>query len=154
MKRTRASVIWTVLGILVLTLLGVSTSLVLAGQAGSPATDDTWVADVDTGQGGGDLYSASLSAATPVTAYMPLIFRNYFTAFTYQDNFDSTSSGWPYGSGKFDYGYKTDGDGSKVYHFRMDTQDDIAFVTGPGLVAGNFDYTAWIRHATFEQPKK
>jgi hypothetical protein len=154
MKRTRASAFWVALGILVLALLGISTSLVLANQAAPTAGEDTWVADVDTGDSGQDLSDGSISASSALTWYMPLTSQGYFNTFSYFDDFQNTGSGWPYGSDEFDYGYRTDGDTSKVYHFRMNTEDDIAFVTGPGLVGGNFDYTAWIRHATFEQPKK
>jgi hypothetical protein len=30
--------------------------------------------------------------------YMPTVFRNWFTPYTYQDDFSNWSSGWPYGS--------------------------------------------------------
>jgi len=152
MKRRRASAFWTALGVLVLALLGISTSLVLANQAGPTAVENTSIADVSTGQGGQQLYAAPIAASEPLTVYFPQTSQRYFEWFTYQDDFEETNTGWPYGSGDYDYGYKTDGDGSGVYHFRMDTEDDIAFVTGLGTAAGDFDYRADIRLATFEQP--
>jgi hypothetical protein len=153
MTRARTFRVWILFGIVLLALAGVSTSLVLASQTGSAPATDTWGAAADTAESR-DPYAAPLAASAALTMRLPLVSRYAFTPFSYSDDFQSTGSGWPYGSGEFDYGYRTDGDSSKVYHFRMDDEDDIAFVTGPGRVAGNFDYTAWVRLATFEQPKK
>ncbi len=86
-------------------------------------------------------------------AYFPLVSRNYFVPFTYEDAFGDLGSGWPYGGSPFAYGYKHDGDGSDVYHIRLEDEGDLAFVTGPSWVGGDFEYIASVRRSTTEQPK-
>ena len=108
MKHTRGSTFWAALGILVLSLLAISATLVLAKQTAPSATEDTWIADAGAGQGGRDLYDGTLAASTPVTVYMPLMFLHEFEAFSYLENFDNPDDSWPYGSGFFDYGYRKD----------------------------------------------
>jgi hypothetical protein len=86
------------------------------------------------------------------SVYIPLARHRYFTAFGFTDDFEDVSSGWPWGSSPFDYGYRTDSDGSKVYHVRLEDEGDLAFVTGPPHVAGNFEYHAQMRR-TGDHPK-
>lgn len=87
-------------------------------------------------------------------AFMPLVNIGWFVPRIYQDGFENVNSGWPWGSGDFDYGYKTDPDGAKVYHVRMDGQEDIVFVTGPAKTMGEYEYRAIMRRATTEQPRQ
>lgn|GEM_PF-5082767 len=88
------------------------------------------------------------------TIYLPIVNKNYFDPYTYQDDFSNWGSGWAWGTSPFVYGYKQDGDGSRVYHVRLDDQYETAFITGPSHKAyalGNFEYVAWIRR-TEEMP--
>jgi hypothetical protein len=153
MKRACVSRAWLMPGLLFfVVLLCVSVSQVLASSAKPAAPgDDVVVADV--GLESNPIRSfAQVTMTSPYTMYFGYVTKNGFTAFTYQDNFQSTSSGWPWKTGSFDAGYRTDGDGSRVWHYRMTTEDDIGFATGPTYVGGNFDYTAYMRRATLEQP--
>ncbi|MBN1642097.1 MAG: hypothetical protein JXA09_12760 [Anaerolineae bacterium] len=86
-------------------------------------------------------------------AYFPIVFRQGFSAFSYADDFSDWGSGWPYGGSPFAYGYKHDEDKSDVYHIRMKNEGDLAFITGPSIVGGDFEYIASIRRATTDQPK-
>lgn len=72
-------------------------------------------------------------------AYLPLVTRGYFIAFDYFDGFSDVSSGWPYGSSPFGYGYLTDSDGSKTYFLRVDKEYEMGWVTAPTFAPGNFD---------------
>lgn len=135
MKRTRWSVWWWVGGALCLALLSGF------GAAASPAGPLGPSPDVQP------------QVLIP-RLYMPLLTRGWFTAYTYMDGFENVNSGWPYGSGEFDYGYKTDPDSTRVYHVRTDGQEDVVFVTGPGTVAGVYTYQAIMRRATDTQPRQ
>ena len=90
---------------------------------------------------------------TPV-AYLPIVPKQYFTAFGYADDFEDVGSGWPWGTSPFDYGYRTDSDSSNVYHIRVEDEGDIAFITGPAdaYVAGNFEFKAHMRRGR-DNPK-
>jgi hypothetical protein len=153
MKRTRVSRVWLVPALLLfIALLCVSVSQVLANSAEPEAPGSAEVvADVALETDPLNTF-AEVAAAPPYTNYFPVLMQNAFTAFTYADDFESTSSGWGWRQGSFDAGYRTDGDTSKVWHYRMTTQDDIGFITGPTFVGGDFTYTAYLRRAMFEQP--
>jgi hypothetical protein len=153
MKRMRVSRVWLVPALLLfIALLCVSVSQVLANSAEPEAPSSAEVAaDIALETDPLDSF-AEVAAAPPYTAYMPMAGYNFFSAFTYADDFESTSSGWGWKDGSFDAGYRTDGDTSKVWHYRMTTQDDIGFITGPTFVGGDFTYTAYMRRAMFEQP--
>ena len=89
------------------------------------------------------------------TTHLPIVARGYFVAYTYQDNFDDWGSGWPWGTSPFKYGYKEDGDGSRVY--RIDVQDEyeMAFITDPhdqAYAPGNFEYEVWMRIGSSQVP--
>ena len=132
---------------------GVFVALCAAAIAAAPPASGATTVD----GGAGDRW-ASLGAIGPTdvltpAAYLPLVYRNFFIPFTYEDSFDNWTSGWRNGTSPFAYGYKHDSDGSYVYHMRMEDEGDLGFVTGPSWVAGNFDYTASIRRSTTEQPK-
>jgi len=103
--------------------------------------------------GGRYVVSAQATSELTPVAYLPNMFKTYFKDFWYSDDFQSTGSGWPYGSGDVDYGYKTDSDGSKVYHIRMDDEDDILFVTAPTMAPIKFDSEVLLRRSTTELPK-
>jgi hypothetical protein len=124
-------------------LLGLSASQVVAGQAhASPA-----------GAYAAARLAADVTALTITPqAYLPMVARQYFKEYTYQDDFSNWASGWPWYMNSVDYGYKQDGDGSKVYHIRMYDTNAHLFVSGPGLAVGNFDYQAQVREATTAQP--
>jgi hypothetical protein len=108
---------------------------------------------------GMDSYSGEYAVSAQVTltpvAYFPVAVKGYWTDKTDEEFFQDYSGNWPWSgvSEPFAYGYKTDGDGSKVYHIGMDDENDLAFVTGPMSVEENFDYGALFRRAMFEQPK-
>ena len=72
-------------------------------------------------------------------AYLPLVFKGYFIAFDYFDGFGDLSSGWPYGTNPFGYGYLTDSDGSKTYFLKVDQEYEMGWVTAPREAPGNFD---------------
>jgi hypothetical protein len=97
-----------------------------------------------------------LAQSTPTlvpVGYLPLMYHTNFQEFWYSDDFQDTGSGWPYHSGDVDYGYKTDSDGQKVYHIRMDDEDDILFVTAPTKAPLNFEMETLLRRGTTETPK-
>jgi hypothetical protein len=81
------------------------------------------------------------------TMYLPMTTYKFFTAFSYTDNFQNWSSGWPYGTSPFYYGYKEDSAGSKVYYIRLQDEYELAFLTGPTQAIGNFEYQAMMRRA-------
>ena len=85
-------------------------------------------------------------------AYLPVVARQSFQEYTYQDDFSNWSSGWPWYNNSTDYGYKQDGDGSMVYHIRMYDKNAHLFVSGPGRTYGNFDFQAQVREGTTAQP--
>jgi hypothetical protein len=87
-------------------------------------------------------------------AYLPIVFRQPFIDYWYEDNFENWDSGWQWGTNGFDYGYKQDSDLSRVYHIRMDDEDDIVFVTGPSQAkaTANFDFESLLRRSTDKQP--
>jgi hypothetical protein len=90
------------------------------------------------------------------TAYLPTMLRGYFNAYTYQDNFEDWGRGWPWGTSPFDYGYRQDGDGSRVYYIALQDEYELAFVTGPqdqAIALGTFDYEAWMRIGSNQIPK-
>jgi len=123
-------------------LLSPSASQVLAGQAhASPV---------------GAHAAARLAAdvgplqATP-QAYLPIVWRQYFLDYTYQDDFSNPASGWPVDT-RSEYGYEQDADGSQVYYIRSYYASGHKFVSGPGFAIGNFDYQAEVRLATTVQP--
>ena len=90
------------------------------------------------------------------TAYLPAISRGYFDAYTYQENFENWESGWAWGTSPFDYGYKQDGDGSRVYYIAVQDEHELAFVTGPekhAIARGNFEYEVWMRIGSGDIPK-
>ena len=100
-----------------------------------------------------NVVSAQATASLTPAAYLPLAFKTHFKEFWYSDDFQDLGSGWPYGSGDVDYGYKTDGDGQKVYHIRLDDEDDMLFVTAPTSAPLNFESEALVRRSTTEVPK-
>ena len=134
-NRKRRSVLWWVSGALCLALLSGF------GAAASPAAPREMSPSVEP-------------QVMEPRLYMPLVNKSWFVAYTYQDGFENVNSGWPWGSGEFDYGYKTDPDGTQVYHVRMDGQEDVVFVTGPAQASGVFEYRAIMRRATTEQPRQ
>ena len=143
-RRRLVFLAWAGMGTLVMgALLGLSASQVVAGQAhASPA-----------GAYAAARLAADVTALTITPqAYLPMVARQYFREYTYQDDFSNWDSGWPWYMNSVDYGYKQDGDGSKVYHIRMYDKNAHLFVSGPGLAVGNFDYQAQVRQATTAQP--
>jgi hypothetical protein len=146
MKRSRI-VTWSKLGIVLIALLFcVSDAHVLATQG-------------DT-QSAGALAVPAPQQQSTIMAYLPMLSRTYFEEYWYSDDFQSTSSEWPYGriehynshSADFQYGYKTDSDGEKTYHIRIIDLNDHVFVTGPAHTLGNFDFEAEVRRASTEIP--
>ncbi len=152
------------------TWMALVVSLLVAGGAsgqsqawsvGRPDAPEVAAAFSDAGGSTGtaiDVYANPLAvrSAQEVTStvYLPLVSKNYFEAYVYQDNFQDWGTGWVWGTSPFYYGYKQDGDGSKVYYIRLDDQYETAFVTGPSLQAyalGNFEYEVWLRRGP-EQP--
>ena len=144
MKRSGASLVLDGLGALLLVvLLRTSTSQVLANR----------VTGIDTSTDGSIVAAQGTQAMTP-RAYLPLVQKEWFKEYWYEDGFQDTGSGWPWGSNGFDYGYKTNADTTKVYHIEMDDEDDIVFLTGPQYAMGNFVYDVQLRRATQKQPLK
>jgi hypothetical protein len=89
------------------------------------------------------------------TTYLPIVTRGHFIAYTYQDDFEDWESGWSWGTSPFDYGYKQDGDGSRVYQINVQDEYELAFVTGPqdrAIALGNFQYEAWMRIGSDQVP--
>jgi hypothetical protein len=89
------------------------------------------------------------------TAYLPIAFKGHFEAYTYQEDFEDWESGWTWGDSPFYYGYKQDGDGSRVYYFAVQDEHEMAFVTGPeksAIALGNFEYEAWMRIGSSKIP--
>ena len=154
MKRFRVSRPWLVSGILfTIVLLGVSVSHVLASSSSSPAPGSAdWMAGIDSYSGE---YTVSAQVTLTPIAYFPVTARGYWTEKTDTEFFQDYSGAWPWSavSEPFAYGYKTDGDGSKVYHIGMDDEGDLAFITGPMWVVENFEYGALFRRGMLEQPK-
>jgi hypothetical protein len=145
MRRLRIAVTWIALGTLLFAvLLRTPAPQALASQAGE-------LADVNAGIDG-DLSAVPEAQDLTPRAYLPLMSNRYFIEYWYQDDFSDTGSDWPWASNPFSYGYKTDGDGSKVYHIRMGEEGDLVFITGPVYALGNFEYEAWMRRATKEIP--
>ena len=154
MRRLRISRPWVVPGILFfIVLLGVSVSQVLASSSrpAAPGSADP-VAEIDSYS---DEYTISAQDTLTPVAYLPVTTNGYWTERWEEEFFQDYSGAWPYSttSEPFAYGYKTDGDGSKVYHIGMDDEGDLAFVTGPMWVAGHFEYGALFRRGMLEQPR-
>lgn len=152
MKRLRVSRHWIVPGILFfVVLLGVSVSQVLAGSSrpAAPGSADP-VAGIDSYSG-----KSTISAQGVMTtvAYLPVFTKGHWTEKWEEEHFQDYSGGWPYNNSSepFSYGYLDDGT-AKVYHIGMDDEGDLAFVTGPMTVAGDFEYDALFRRALNKQP--
>jgi hypothetical protein len=137
--------------LVILLVVFASQALASSSEPAAPGGADR-LAAADTGA---DRYIgfAQVSPTLPYTSYFPLVMRSYWTERWEEELFQDYSGGWPWGAPPpFAYGYKEDGDKSKVYHIGMDGDDDLAFVTGPMWVAENFEYDAQFRRAMHELP--